>query len=127
MSKFAPKSNMLQFSKKQLIILKARAVRSGAWFRTLQRIDRVLIDLTIKVVDNIRSAKLTKSILVLVNKLEHVMKSDFSRRIQEIGFTFARKISSIGQKIGNISSIGWALDCSFALFLAVMHINNSKP
>ena len=48
--------------KKQLVNLKTKAMRSGAWFKALQRIDRVLFDLTIRVVDNIRSAKLVKSI-----------------------------------------------------------------
>ena len=65
-------NNMLQFGKKQLLSLKTRAMRSGAWFRALKRIDRALIDLTIRVVGNIRSPKLAKSILELTNKLEHV-------------------------------------------------------
>jgi hypothetical protein len=127
MVKSAPKCNSLQFDKKQLLSLKTRAVRSGAWFRALQRIDRVLIDLTIKVVgSNIRSSKLAKSIQMLANKLEYVMKSGFSRRAQEIGFSLAQEISSVGQKIGNQSAIGWAFDSSFAFFLAVMHINNTS-
>ncbi len=124
MVKPAPKSNLLQFDKKQLLSLKTRAMRSGAWFRSLKRIDRVLIDLTIKVVDNIRSSRLAKSIQELANKLEYVMKSGFSRRVQEIGLSLAKKISLAGQKIGNSSAIGWAFDSSFAVFLAVMHINN---
>jgi hypothetical protein len=52
------------------------------------------------------------------------MKSGFSRRVQEIGLSLAKKISLAGQKIGNFSAIGWAFDSSFAVFLAVMHINN---
>jgi len=126
MAKSAPKSNVLQFDKKQLLSLKTRAMRSGAWFRALKRIDRVLIDLTIKVVVSIRSSRLAKSIQALANKLEYVMKSGFSRRAQEIGFSLAQKISSVGQRIGNASSISWALDSSFAFFLAMMHINNNS-
>jgi DNA-binding MltR family transcriptional regulator len=92
MSNFTPKHNTLQFDKKQLINLKTRALRSGAWFRALKRIDRVLIDLTIKVVDNVRSSSLAKSILMLTNKLEYVMKSPFSRRLEKIGLLLAQKI-----------------------------------
>ncbi len=47
-------------NKKQLINLKTKAMRSGAWFKALQRIDRVLFDLTIRVVDNIRSSQISK-------------------------------------------------------------------
>ena len=125
MVKPAPNSNMLQFDKKQLLSLKTRAMRSGAWFKSLKRIDRVLIDLTIKVVDNIHSSRLAKSIQKLANKLEYAMKNGFSQRVKEIGLSLAMKISLAGQKIGNFSAVGWAFDSSFAVFLAVMHINNS--
>lgn len=112
--------------KKQLVNLKTKAMRSGAWFKGLQRIDRVLFDLTIRVVDNIRSAKLAKSMLMLTRKLENAMKGSFSIRLREIGLPLAQKISSTAQKIGNISASTWAFDSSFAVFLAVMDINNSK-
>ena len=50
-------------SRKQLVQMKIKAIRAGVWFKALPRIDRVLIDLTIKVADNIRSISLAKSIL----------------------------------------------------------------
>ena len=62
MSKAALNGDVFCFlDKKQLVNLKTKAMRSGAWFKALQRIDRVLFDLTIRVVDTIRSAKLAKS------------------------------------------------------------------
>ena len=112
--------------KKQLVNLKTKAMRSGAWFKALQRIDRVLFDLTIRVVDTIRSAKLAKSIAVLARKLECAVKSSFSSRLREIGLPLAQKISFMAQKLGNISAGGWVFDSSFAVFLAVMHVNNVK-
>ena len=118
------RNNLLQsFNKKQLSILKKKAMRSGVWFKALQRIDRALFDLTIIVVENIHSAKLTKSIRVLTKKLEYFMKSDFSRKIEAIGSSLAQKISLEAQKLGNTSAYRWASDSSFAFFLAAMHIN----
>jgi hypothetical protein len=112
--------------KKELVNLKTKAMRSGAWFKALQRIDRVLFDLTIRVVDTIRSAKLAKSIAGLTTKLECAVKSSFSSRLREIGLPLAQKISFMAQKLGNISAGGWVFDSSFAVFLAVMHVNNVK-
>ena len=112
--------------KKQLVNLKTKAMRSGTWFKALQRIDRVLFDLTIRVVDIIRSAKLAKSLLALTRKLENAMESSFSSRLRAIGLPLAKKISFTAQKLGNISAAGWVLDSSFAIFLAVMHVNNVK-
>ena len=119
-----PRNNLLQsFNKTQLSKLKKKAIRSGVWFKALHRIDRALLDLTIIVVENIHSAKLTKSILMLTKKLEYFMKSDFSRKIEAIGSSLAQKISLDAQKLGNASAYKWAFDSSFAFFLAAMHIN----
>jgi hypothetical protein len=127
MSKAVPNVDLFRFlDKKQLVNLKTKAIRSGAWFKALQRIDRVLFDLTIRVVDTIRSAKLAKSILALARKLEDAIKNSFSSRLRVIGLPLAQKISLTAQKIGNISAGGWAFDSSFAIFLAVMHVNNVK-
>ena len=113
-------------NKKQLVNLKTKAMRSGVWFKTLLRIDRVLFDLTIRVVDNIRSAQLAKSIHTLTKKLENAIKDGFSSRLRSIGLPMAQKISITAQKLGNISAGDWAFDSSFAIFLAVMQVNNVK-
>ncbi len=113
-------------NKKQLLNLKKKAVRSGAWFKALQRIDRVLFDLTIKLVVNIRSSKLAKSMLMLAGKLENSMKGSFSIRLKKIGLTIAQKISSIAQRLGNTSAVTWAVDASFISFVGTMEINNTK-
>ena len=80
--------------------LKTKAMRSGAWFKVLQRIDRVLFDLTIRVVGNIRSAKLAKSIAVLARKLEDAMESSFSSRLREIGSPLVSENKFNGSEAG---------------------------
>lgn len=127
MKKFVPKSVVFHFlNKKQLMNLKTKAMRSGAWFKALQRIDRVLFDLTIKVVDNIRSEKLAKSIASLKRKLEDAITNNFSSRLRIIGLPLAQKVSLTAKKLGNISAVNWAFDSSFAIFLALMQVNNAK-
>ena len=111
---------------KRLVNLKTKAMRSGAWFKALQRIDRVLFDLTIRVVNTIRSTKLARSIAILTRKLEDAIKGSFSSRLRAIGLPLAKKISSSAQKLGNISAGGWASDYSFAIFLGVMNFNDVK-
>jgi hypothetical protein len=46
--------------------------------------------------------------------------------LREIGLPLAQKISSTAQKIGNSSAIAWDFDSSFAIFLALMNVNNSR-
>jgi hypothetical protein len=106
--------------------LKTKAMRSGAWFKALQGIDRVLVNLTIKVVDNIRSPRLARSIAALTRKLEDVIETNFSNSLRIIGRPLAQKISFTAKKIGNVSAESWAFDSSFAVFLAVVDVNNAK-
>jgi hypothetical protein len=123
-----PQDNDFRFlDKTELVKLKKRAVRSGVWFKALRRIDRVLIDLTIKVARyTVRSVALVKSIRAVMGKLEGLLESGLSRVIREVGFPLAQKVSSLAQKWGNTSAKSWASASSFVNFLAVMYINDPK-
>jgi hypothetical protein len=103
--------------------LKLKAIRAGVWFNALPRIDRVLVDLTIKVTEDIRSSLLAKSILAVMGKLEELFQSRVLKSLRSVGRPFAEKISAVAQKLGNASAKEWASDASFALYLAVMHTN----
>src|SRR3990170_1655700 len=117
-------------NKTQLMKLRLKAMRAGVWFTALPRIDRVLVDLTIKVASSVRSVTLAKSILAVMRKLEGLLESSLLRAFREVGLALAQKLSLIAQKWGNAFAKGWASDLSFGIFLAVMHINEhrtSKP
>lgn len=77
------------------------------------------MDLTIKVAETIRSSNLSKCICTVVDKLEGLLESKCLKSLMLIGFPRAEKLSLIAQKLGNTSAKAWALDSSFAIFLAV--------
>ena len=109
--------------KEQLLKLKLKAMRAGVWFRALPRIDRVLVDLTIRVAQCIRSPSLASSILSVARKVEELLESRFARAVREIGFSLTFKLSSLAQKWGNKTAGSWAGDEDFAKYLAVMKLN----
>ena len=109
--------------KVQLVKMKLKAIRAGVWFRALPRIDRALIDLTIKVAPNIRSTTLAISIISVARKLEYLFESKLTRTIREIGLPLTSKLSLIAQKWGNKEAKTWASDVYFARYLAVMNLN----
>jgi hypothetical protein len=113
-------------NKAQLMKLRLKAVRAGVWFRALPRIDRVLVDLTIKVASSIRSFTLAKNLLAVIRKLEGLLESSLSRALREVGLPLAQKLSLMAQKWGNVSAESWPSDSSFAFFLAVLRINDAK-
>jgi hypothetical protein len=109
-----------------LITFRLKAVRSGIWFKALHRIDRALIDLTIKVTDNIKSKTLANSINTIINKLNLLSKNIHIRTTEKLGFILAKKLSTICQQWGNSSALKWVVDCSFVKYLAVMHLNENN-
>jgi hypothetical protein len=113
-------------SKTHLIKLRLKAIRAGVWFRALPRIDRALVDLTIRVTSSVRSLTLAKNILVVTRKLEGFLESRLLRAFKKVGLPRAKKLSLLAQKWGNTSAESWAFNSSFAFFLAVLYINNPK-
>jgi len=98
-------------------------MRAGVWFRALHRIDRVLVDLTIRVAGNVRSFVLAESLLAVVKKLEGFMESRLLRAVRERGFPLAGKLGLIAQGWGNASARSWKSDEDFARYLATMFMN----
>lgn len=110
--------------KTQLTKLKKKAMRRGVWFTVLRRIDRALIDLTIKVSDNVRSYNLVKSILTIARKVQEVFQSKLAHRIKEIGIPLTRKLSLLAQNWGNKGSRKWVNDANFAWYLTITKLNS---
>ena len=98
-------------------------MRAGVWFKALPRIDRALVDLTIRVTQTIRSASLANCILSVTRKLEGLLESKLARAMKEIGFPLACKLSLFAQKWGNRDAQEWTKDMGFVRYLTVMKLN----
>ena len=119
-------SPRFMFGRNNLLCLKLKARRSGIWFKVLSRLDRGLLDLTIKVADEMRSLRLIKELLAVARKVEDALESRFSKAIYETGFPLARKLGLLAKKWGNPFAESWGSDISFARFLAIMQLNNNQ-
>lgn len=124
MSQTAPQNSTFDFlDRETLVKLRLKAMRAGVWFRALPRIDRVLVDLTIKVADTIRSPYLARSILSIAGKLEGLLESKLQRAVREFGLPIAHKLSMFAQKWGNKTAEKWASDDGFARYWAAIKLN----
>ena len=96
------RSNSFGFlDRTQLFKIKLRAMRAGVWYRALRRIDRVLVDLTLKVAANVRSPCLARSILSITEKLERVLESKLARIIREVGFSAGQQAQRSRPAVGS--------------------------
>jgi len=108
----------------RLVDAKKTALRRGVWFKSLSRVERGIIDLTVRYVDSIKSTKLANVVTAIIEKLQLAIESMADRFMRTIGLTLARKISDIAVSWGNRSASIWAEDRAFAKYLA---FNSSKP
>jgi hypothetical protein len=102
---------------RKLAGLKTRALRKRVWFRVLDRIERGLLDLTIRWVDNVRSARLTEMLLRILVKLARAMEQGMAR-VLVVGRELALRASVLAVRWGNVDAYSWRLDRGFWLGIA---------
>jgi hypothetical protein len=103
---------------KTLVEAKRAAKRLRVWF-SLNRVERGIIDLTVRYVDTIKSTKLAKVVTAIVEKLQTAMETTTDRLVRTVGLPLARKISSIAVSWGNRLACLWADDLGFTKYLAL--------
>ena len=98
---------------------KKLALRHRVWFRLLNRVERGIIDLTVRYVECIKSVVLAKVVTAIMEKLQSAMESVVDRLVRTVGLPLAQKISDIAVSWGNRLASMWANNLAFARFLVV--------
>ena len=102
---------------RKLAGMKLRALRRRVWFRVLDRVERGLLDLTIRWVDNVRSGRLTETLLRILAKLARAMEQGMAR-VLVIGRELALRASVLAVRWGNVDAYSWRLDRGLWLGIA---------
>lgn len=106
-----------------LIDIRARSLRKRIWFRQLKSTERSLMNLAIRVVDEVRSSRLGGLLGTIVRRLEEALGSRFLRRARERGHELADRSARIAYSWGNIDALSWASDKRYILYLGVSSMN----
>jgi len=111
-------------TKEWLTSIRMRALRRRVWFKVLSRLERGIVDLTIRCVDQVRSAKLALIIGRIVCKVMKAFRSAFRERMEKVGYDLAERISRIAVSWGYVEASNWKRDPSFVKYLGINAINN---
>jgi hypothetical protein len=103
---------------KGIVEAKKLALRQGVWFKNLSRVERGIIDLTVRYVDSVKSAKLAKVLTAIIQKLKFATENMTERLVRTVGISLAKKMSCIAVSWGNVFASNWAEDRAFARYLA---------
>jgi len=107
-----------------LLSVKRNALRRGVWFKSLDGLERSIINLTCAVVENVNSITLIREIMEIVLKLKNAAKGEFLKLTETIGVQRAWKVSELSFKWGNKDALFWRDDLIFHMFHAMIEINS---
>ena len=106
-----------------LIGVRRRALRLGTWFRALDGLERGIIDLTTRLLDDVRSVSLQVQIVRILAKLRKSFRSGFVRHLEEHGVDRLRQVHQSAVAIGYRFSEELRNDYGFLRYLVFIDYN----
>src|SRR3990172_66999 len=101
-----------ELNREFLVALRTRALRRRVWFRVLDRVERGLVDLTIRWVDRVKSGKLAQVLVRILEKLARAMEDRMVRALEK-GRALAFRLSDLAVAWGDPTAYSWRFDGSF--------------
>src|SRR2546427_1483914 len=95
-----------------LVGLKTRGLRRRLWYCTLSRMERGLVDLTIRWVDMVRSVRLTDTLVRILEKLAMALETGLGRVLGR-GRILATRASELAVGWGNSAAFRWRFERAF--------------
>lgn len=106
--------------------IKSKALRTRVWFRALSKVERAIVDLTIKCVEEVRSLTLQSALSGIVCKIIEALEDHFRVKVEKIGRQIAKNLGNVAQRWGNKTASNWKDDRHFILYLGVNSINQES-
>jgi len=106
--------------------IKTRALRRRVWFKATSRLERGIVDLTIRCVERIRSSVLAGILSEIVRKILRTLENGFLKTVNRVGGTIAEKVCGIAERWGNENASTWRHDLGFIRFLGINAVNSTS-
>ncbi len=110
----------LELDSSFLVKVRKEAKSRKVWYRHLSKVERGILDLTIKFVGQPKSPRLIDLLAKIVVKIKASLASPLQKLMEKIGKPLARKLSIIAKSWGNQNAEKWAEDEGFVRYLTVM-------
>jgi hypothetical protein len=112
------------FTGRFLAGLRMKAIRHRVLYRTLDGLERGILYLSSRLVDNVSSLTLLEQLAAIVTKLETALKSGYQRHIEEYGVSKLVEVILQAVRLGYRDAAKWISDHGFASYLAVLDMNH---
>jgi hypothetical protein len=101
-----------------LVGMKTRGLRRRVWYGALDRMERGLVDLTIRWVDKVRSARMAETLMRILSKLAQALETGIGRVLGR-GRELAARASGLAVEWGNVSAYSWRYEQGFCKALGL--------
>jgi hypothetical protein len=115
-------SRTVPLTRDVLARLKLKALRRGLWYRNLKNSERRLLELTIRVVQRVRSFFLARLVYEIVDKLYDALQGRVYRLMRNEGKKMTERLSQIAQKWGYRTAKSWIKDQAFIQYLVINNL-----
>jgi len=99
------------------------ALRKRVWYRALDGLERGIVNLTITLVERVKSLRLAGTIADILEKLEDALKSEFTRHLEAYGYGKMRDAIRAALCFGDRLALGWDQE-SLARLLTLNNLHN---
>jgi hypothetical protein len=108
------------FTKVFLSAVRLRAMRKGVWYHSLDRLERGILTLASRVVDEIHDTVLGVELVKIIAKIRDASVSGFVRHVETFGVLKAKEIVA---QVRAFEGLEWSADSGFARYLAFLDFN----
>ncbi len=113
------------FTRTFLGSLRRKALRRRVWHSALDKVERGIITLSIRLIDSVQSATLGIEIVKITKKLRDALRSPFITYLETQSLIEAKKIANQAVEFGNTKAREWIYDFGFTRYLTLLNYN--KP
>jgi hypothetical protein len=104
--------------------VRSKALRKRVWYSNINELDRGILNLTIQLVEEVKSSTLGTAVTRILSSLRDAFKSDFVKYYEKNGYHQVKDLVEAAESFGSQVAEKWLLDHGFAWYLSVNRYNN---
>ena len=114
----------LRLTRGALARVRRRAVRQRCWYRVLSGLERGIVNLAIRCVEEVKSIRLQAVLTKILVKLIRAFGPGYMDRVERVGRPLATCVSWLAQSWGNTQAAEWRRDAAFIRYLGFNALNH---
>jgi len=111
------------FTKDFLLIIRRQALRRRIWYSALDCIERGILSISARIIDDVKSTLLNIQIVKIIAKLKDAGKSGFIRNLERHGVERIQEIQKQATRLGYKSAGALSKDLNFLRYLMFLDYN----